>query len=276
MTISLSSFSSHDFIYFEQNTQMSLLNEMKPRIQGSVGSTVDLSPSLTRTGLHLPVSLLSSAGVPALRGKGAAAPLPSASLGQLGWGRKWQTEDASLLLCGCVQTTPPCRQLLQPDRVACFCAADRCQDQRQRHDANSDAKRRKSVLHPGPGFTVVFADPARHFSRILMKTFLDRDECQGAFIKAISEHRRPRFSVGCGASSQGCGLASVKGKPHFTFSAPSACAAGCIFILQDNTMFWWRVNTQGSHFQGEDMRTLAQGKLYVLTAFIFLFFLFPL
>lgn len=39
-------------------------------------------------------------------------------------------------------------------------------------------------------------------------------------------------------------------------------------------MFWWRVSTQGSHFQGENMRTLAQGKPYVLTAFIFLFFFF--
>lgn len=120
MTISLSSFSSHDFIYFEQNTQMSLLNEMKPRIQGSDGSAVDLFPSLTRTGLHLPVSLLSSAGVPALRGEGAAAPLPSASLGRLGWGRKWQTEDTSLLLCGCVQTTPHAGSFCSQTRLRVF------------------------------------------------------------------------------------------------------------------------------------------------------------
>ena len=39
-------------------------------------------------------------------------------------------------------------------------------------------------------------------------------------------------------------------------------------------MFWWRVSTQGSHFQGEDMRTLAQEKPDVLTAFIFLGFFF--
>lgn len=58
--------------------------------------------------------------------------------------------------------------------------------------------------------------------------------------------------------------------PPFTFFAPSAHSAGFIFILQDNAMFWWRVSTQGSHFQGEDMRTLAQGKIYILTAFIFL------
>lgn len=34
------------------------------------------------------------------------------------------------------------------------------------------------------------------------------------------------------------------------------------------------MSTQGSHFQGEDMRTLAQEKPYVLTAFIFLGFFF--
>lgn len=69
---------------------------------------------------------------------------------------------------------------------------------------------------------------------------------------------------------------NVKGMSHFTLSAPSAGSAGFIFILRDSTMFWWRVSSQESHFQRENMGTLAQRKTYVLTAIIFLvcFFFF--
>lgn len=49
----------------------------------------------------------------------------------------------------------------------------------------------KYCFHPGPGFVVVFADPAHHFNSILIETFLDNwtgMRVTGAFIKLTAEH----------------------------------------------------------------------------------------
>lgn len=65
---------------------------------------------------------------------------------------------------------------------------------------------------------------------------------------------------------------NIKGMSYLTLSASSAGSAGFISILRDDKMFWWRVSSQESHIQKENMGTLAQGKPCALTAFIFLTF----
>lgn len=100
---------------------------------------------------------------------GAAALLPSASLGPLGLGRKWQTEDASRLLYSCWQTVsqtgsscswPGLHAIMQPGLVL-------------QTDAGTNGKPIMQTLKltgecvhfaPGSGFMVIFADPAHHFS----------------------------------------------------------------------------------------------------------------
>lgn len=67
---------------------------------------------------------------------------------------------------------------------------------------------------------------------------------------------------------------NIKGMSYLTLSASSAGSAGFISILRDDKMFWWRVSSQESHIQKENMGTLAQGKPCALTAFIFLTFFY--
>lgn len=87
--------------------------------------------------------------------------------------------------------------------------------------------------------------------------------------------RHRAYSGGCGVAIQSWKWTrevNVKGVSLFTLSAPSAGSAGFIFILRDSTVFWWRASSHDSHFQRENMGIMAQGKPYVLTAFIFLGF----
>lgn len=86
------------------------------------------------------------------------------------------------------------------------------------------------------------------------------------------------YSGGCEVaftSARGCEEVNVKGMSQFSLSVSSVHLLA--LFLRDSAMFWWRASSQENHFQRENMGILAQGKPYVVTAFIFLgfFLLWP-
>lgn len=105
----------------------------------------------------------------------------AAGLGQEVADRGWFPAAVQLLATHLLTQAAPaagwvaCHYATWPD------AADRCQDQCKSIIQTLKLTKNMFTLLPGPGFMLVFAVPAHYFSRILMKTFLDRDECHRHF-----------------------------------------------------------------------------------------------
>lgn len=150
MAISFSSFSSpYYFIYFKQYSQCLSYNEMKPKVQGSVLSTVDFSSSLTRPWLHpdsLP-ALISWSTSPVCSGGGCS--LAFSISGAAGLGQEAADRGHSPAAVRLFANHLPMQAASAAGtglHGTGFCAADRCLDRCKRHDANTEVNRRTRVL----------------------------------------------------------------------------------------------------------------------------------